>query len=323
VSVGDPASLEDAIKRTGALCRWLREKTIYDASAFLVIRAFRWGELRAKAPEIVPSMLEAPPTEVRVGIKQPFVAGSWDAVLDATESAMELPCGRAWLDLQRYTVLALEAKGPYYAGVALSVRKALRDLIEEFPTLLDQTLTDDSPVANPETRAWINEFVLSGAPVQVVAAPAPVAEPVAPPPAPIPIEKPPQLEEEEQAPGDVFDQALAAARANRSAEALDLIYKQLAAERSGRGRFRRRTQLAHLLMAAGHEKIASPILQELAAEIEQRRLDDWERGEALAYPVELLIRCLDANGSGSDDRKQLYDRLCRLDPVRALQWSAP
>jgi type VI secretion system ImpA/VasJ family protein len=334
VSGGDPTGLEDAIKRTGAICRWLREKTIYDAAAFLMIRALRWGELRAKAPEIVPAMLEAPPTEVRAGIKQPFVAGSWDAVLNATESAMELPCGRAWLDLQRYTVLALEAKGAYYAGVAVSIRKALRDLLEEFPALLEQTLNDDTPVANPETRAWINEFVLSGAslaaPVAVAAPASPAAEVIAAP-APVrqmPLEKPPELEPEDQVPGDVFDQALAAARANRSAEALDLIYKQLAAERSGRGRFRRRTQLAHLLMASGHEKIASPILQELAGEIEQRRLDDWERGEALAYPVELLIRCLDSNGADSADqnkliRKQLYDRLCRLDPVRALQWSAP
>jgi type VI secretion system protein ImpA len=322
---GDPDGLEDAIKRTGAICRWLRDKTIYDASAFLVIRAFRWGELRAKAPEIVPAMLEAPSTEVRAGIKQPFVAGSWDAVLNATENAMELPCGRAWLDLQRYTVLALEAKGPYYAGVAVSVRKALRDLIEEFPALVEQTLTDDTPVANPETRAWLDEFVLSGAslPAPVAKAASPSAEPIAPPTRQIPFEKPPQLEEEEPLPGDVFDQALAAARASRSAEALDLIYKQLAAERSGRGRFRRRTQLAHLLMACGHEKIASPILRELAVEIEQRRLDDWERGEALAYPVELLIRCLDSNGADSPDRKQLYDRLCRLDPVRALQWSTP
>jgi type VI secretion system protein ImpA len=320
-----PGGLEDAIKRTGAICRWLREKTIYDASAFLMIRAMRWGELRAKAPEIIPAMLEAPPTEIRAGIKQPFVAGSWDTVLNATESAMELPCGRAWLDLQRFTVLALEAKGPYYAGVALSIRKALRDLIEEFPTLLDQTMNDDTPVANPETRTWINEFVLSGAPLPapVTAAASPVVEAAAPAARQIPLEKPPELEPEEHAPGDIFDQALAAARANRSAEALDLIYKQLAAERSGRGRFRRRTQLAHLLMVSGHEKIASPILQELAGEIEQRRLDDWERGEALAYPVELLIRCLDSNGANAADRKQLYDRLCRLDPVRALQWSAP
>jgi type VI secretion system protein ImpA len=320
---GDPNGLDDCIKRTGALCRWLRDKTIYDASAFLMIRALRWGELRAKAPNLVPAMLEAPSTEVRAGIKQPFVAGSWDTVLNATESAMELPCGRAWLDLQRYTVLALEAKGAYYAGVAVSIRKALRDLLEEFPTLLDQTLNDDTPVANPETRAWINEFVLSGAamaaPAAVVAAPMPVVEVVTAPTPQMPLQKPPELEPEE-APGDVFDQALAAARAQRSAEALDLIYKQLAAERSGRGRFRRRTQLAHLLMISGHEKIASPILRELAGEIEQRRLDDWERGEALAYPVELLIRCLDSNGADSADRKQLYDRLCRLDPVRALQW---
>lgn len=325
----EPANYPDAVARTAAICRYLRENTSCDASAFLLIRAFRWGELRANSPNIEANALQPPPADIRAQLKQSFSANDWDTVLSLTEKAMELPCGRAWLDLQRYTIQALEQKGEYYAGVAGFVRNAFRTLLEEFPTLIDQTLVDETPAASPETRTWINEQVLSGqrlslapvAAVTVVEPPSVVqvfVEPAAPEP---PIDaRPPQLEpEEEQLLPDIFEEALRAVEANRQTEALDLISRQLESERSGRGRFRRRTQLAHLLMLGGHKQIAFPILERLVAEIEQRQLEEWERSEALAYPVELLIRCLDVNGSDPTERKQLYARLCQLDPVRALR----
>ncbi len=322
----EPSGLEDAVRRTGAICRYLREKTIFDTSAFLMIRAFRWGELRAKAPAIEPAMLQAPPTELRAELKGHFVSSAWDAVLNVTENAMELPCGRAWLDLQRYTVQALEKKGEYYALIGNSICSALRSLLEELPGLLDQTMTDDTPVANPETRTWIMDAVLSGQPIAAPAiaaplVPQPVQQVVPQVPQRMDTEaKPPELEPDEYPAGkDIFDDALAAARSSRPAEAVEIISKQLASERSGRGRFRRRTQLAHLLMVGGLQDIAVPILEQLAAEIDQRHLQDWEHGEALAYPLDLLIRCLDANGSDALNRKQLYARLCQLDPVRALK----
>jgi type VI secretion system ImpA/VasJ family protein len=282
-------------------------------------------------------MLEAPPSELRGEIKRLFLESQWDAVLEATERAMELACGRAWFDLQRYTVQALEKKGPWFAGVANAIRSELRALLQDVPGLLDQTLTDDTPVANPETRQWITEEVMAGATFAApaatpVAAPEPprVAQPVAP--ALDESEKPAEIEPDEPAAAipDIFDEALDAARSGRRGEAVDMISKQLSTERSGRARFRRRAQLAHLLVVAGHDKIALPILEDLTAEIEQRRLEDWERADALAYPIELLIRCLDSNsasnGAGSDsdspERQRLYARLCRLDPVRALNWTA-
>ncbi len=326
VTAAEPDGLEDAIRRAAVICRYLREKTIYDASAYLMIRAFRWGELRAKSPDIDPAMLHPPSADLRSALKGRFVAGAWDEVLNLTEQAMELPCGRAWLDLQRYTVQALENKDAYYAGVGASIRVALRALLEELPGLLDQTMTDDTPLANPETRTWINEQVLSGAPllknpphISALASTPSAAPAITEIPA-----RPPDLEpDEDRLPGDVFEQALAAVQSGRAEAALESIYKQLASERSGRGRFRRRTQLAHLLMLGGHEHIALPILQQLAAEIEQRRLADWEYNEALAYPVDLLIRCLDANGGDPDNRKDWYARLCQLDPLRALKSPTP
>lgn len=321
-----PSGLNDVIARIGVICRYLRESTIYDASAFLVIRSMRWGELRAKAPNIEPPMLVAPPSELRAQLKERFGAKDWETVINLTEGAMELPCGRCWLDLQRYTVQALENKGEYYIRVAGSIRSGLRALLEELPGLVDQSLTDDTPVANTETRKWIDEELLSGSPLPA-SAPAPAVPAFAPAqipeaiPAPQTIEsKPPELEADEgDAAPDLFDQALTAANSNKPSEAVELISRQLASERSGRGRFRRRTQLAHLLMMGGHRQIAFPILERLVNEMDQRHLEDWEPGEALAYPIDLLLRCLDLNGSDPTERKQLYARLCQLDPARALK----
>jgi type VI secretion system protein ImpA len=113
--------------------------------------------------------------------------------------------------------------------------------------------------------------------------------------------------------------ALQAVRDGRTAEGLGMITGILATERSGRARFRRRTQLAHLLMAAGKGKVAQPMLDQLAAEIEERRLEEWEQSEVIAYPLELLMHCLT---SADDERRaQLYTRICKLDPVRAVNCS--
>ena len=135
-------------------------------------------------------------------------------------------------------------------------------------------------------------------------------------------EDPPILEAEQPPPADTSDEfamALQAVRDGRIVEGLGMITSILATERCGRQRFRRRTQLAHLLMAAGKGKVAQPLLDQLAAEIEERRLEEWEPSEAIAYPLELLMHCLT---SADDERRaQLYARICKLDPVRALNCS--
>jgi len=171
---------------------------------------------------------------------------------------------------------------------------------------------------------WIREQVLSG-----VAAPAAgpsaarVPEPVAPPPpAPVEVEeKPPSMDEgsapDEREP-DPFDDALAAAQGGRLDEAIAILSGELKRERSGRGRFQRRMQLAHLLMAGGHEQIAYPILLSLADEIDRRGLEDWEPGDVLAHPLTLLWKCAASFNGDEEKRQGIYARICRLDPHKAL-----
>jgi hypothetical protein len=89
-------------------------------------------------------------------------------------------------------------------------------------------------------------------------------------------------------------------------------------ERSGRARFLRKTQLASICMETGNEAIAQSILEQLAAEIDARHLDEWEPAESIAHPLLLLYRCQLRTDRESPATKALFAKLCRLDPGQAL-----
>jgi type VI secretion system protein ImpA len=308
----DPVDMADAERRISAICRYLRKNDSYDIAPFLILRGLRFGQIRYNGPhKIDQSMLEAPPSGLRAELKRLAAEQNWDDLLEATQRAMELPCGRAWLDVQRYTVLALEGKGEWWTFVADAVRTELRGLLSDLPGLLEMQLHDDTPTANPETKKWIEERVLSQLPS--TAAAVPPAENVAPPNVPL-------LDNSEidKSCDEVFHEALSKAGAGRLPEALNILTRQLASERSGRAQFLRRVQLAHMLMAADQSRVALPILDELALEIGNRSLETWEDRAALAYPLSLMLECLKASDASEADRAAVYARICRLDPARAL-----
>ena len=120
------------------------------------------------------------------------------------------------------------------------------------------------------------------------------------------------------APEAVFLMAQQAARGGRLQEAIRLLTDQLATEASARGRFIRRTQVAQICLESGQDGIAMPILEELAAEIDKRNLEEWEFGEVLARPLALLFKCMVKQDRDYDERLKLYARVCRLNPFEAL-----
>jgi type VI secretion system protein ImpA len=59
-------------------------------------------------------------------------------------------------------------------------------------------------------------------------------------------------------------------------------------------------------------------LQELATEIERRKLENWEAPQLVAEPLALLHRCLSKNGGDAAEVQKLYAWICRLDPLQAM-----
>ncbi len=336
-------SARDAATRIAAAARFLRKEDPTSPAPYLLVRGYRWGELRANPHDLDARLLEAPATAIRSRLKGLLLDGRWQELLEQGEALMASAQGRGWLDLQRYTLTACANLGDAYDGVAAVVRSELRALLTALPQLPHMTLMDDTPTANGETRDWLTAEGLTGE--------ASVNEEA-------PLETPEGAASEEDAPDDdgtealetaldeedatasngglakaparratsrpgtvgrdpfsIARQELALGRPNR---AVELMVAQHARERSPRGRFVRQTQIAFLMVEAGMESVARPMLERLVQIIDERSLEDWESGPLVAQPMSLLCRIYSKLEIKEDDREELYLRVCRLDPLQAL-----
>jgi type VI secretion system protein ImpA len=306
----EPADRDDALQRLAIVAHFLRHESPVNPVPYLLLRALRWGELRAGGAALNPALLEAPPTEKRTLIKKMSMEGDWAGVLENSEQAMSLPCGRGWIDLQRYAVRACESLGSDYEPVAVGIRSALKALLADYPDLPNSSMMDDTPAANAETQTWLKESVLPPP-----AAPAPsepeFATAVMSPSAPS------ESANGDKAP-DVIELAMKAARAGKVQEAIGMLTREMNNERTGRGRFQRHIQLANIFLSTKHEAIAYPILVELAEEIERRKLEEWEEAAIVAQPLALLYRCAEKLGRDDAEKEKIYQKLFPLDPGQAL-----
>jgi len=302
----EPVDRADACERVVSAARYLRTEDCYSPVPYLLLRGLRWGELRAAGSTLDTSILEPPPTEIRQSLKQLASQSEWQQVLDLAESAMALTCGRGWLDVQRYAVRAATELGYYQVSAAIC--SELNALLLEYPDLPDATLLDDTPTANQETRTWLKEI----APAAPLAGNAgyeqAVEEDAGGGEADAGSERPP----------DPYELAQQALRNRDSDEALEILLHAVDLERSGRGRFQRRLQLAEICLSSGHERIAQPVLEQLAAEIDNHNLEGWESPALVARTFALLYRCLDQTGAGDELKQKAYDRVARLDARQAI-----
>jgi type VI secretion system protein ImpA len=306
----DPVDRDDAAGRIAGAARFLRRTDPANPAPYLLLRGFRWGELRASGTSPDPKLFDAPPTHVRTQLKSLLLDRKWAELLEAAETVMGTPQGRGWLDLQRYALTACDGLGFEFAPVGEAIRGALRALLADLPGLTEMTLMDDTPTANAETLAWLRATVVAG----VEGAPATA-------------ENGRQTERvvyDDGARGrEAYERALSELRAGRADTAIELLMRQLDREKTRRGRFMRQAQLAELMVGAGLESVAKPILEELMVQIETHKLDEWESGELIAQPMALLFRCLERIDGDPVFKQALYLRICRLDPRQAIGFAAP
>jgi type VI secretion system protein ImpA len=326
-----PADRADAAGRAAAAAQFLRREDPTAPAPYLLLRGLRWGELRGTPGRLDAKLLEAPPTPARARLRTLLLDGQWPELLEQCEQVMAAPYGRGWLDLQRYVLTACAHLGAPYDAVAAAVRSELVALLDALPQLPEATLMDDTPTANAETRAWLDtlrpaartgdddaDVVLSDgsealdgalrdeADGDALAAGARGGAARPRPRAPF------------DAAPDAFQLAKAELARGRANRAVELLVAELDRERSPRGRFVRQTQIAHVMVEAGLEAVAKPILDKLLEVIDERALADWESGPLVAQPLALMCRVMDRLELDEDERREHYLKVCRLDPLQAI-----
>jgi type VI secretion system protein ImpA len=308
VSFAEPADRRQAIAAIATAAAFLRKQEPLSPAPYLILRGLRWGELRTASRLGDSILLEAPPTELRQKVKRLALGKNWNDLLDACEEAMALPCSRAWLDLQRLSVAACSALGAEYQPIATAIQSELRALLNDVPELLDATLLDDTPAANPETKAWLQHLqglqqpgVLSSDDLNSVSTAGLNGTPT-------------WLTQA----ADSYALAKQALASGQEEKAFAFMRSEIARQRSGRGRFRRTMQLIELAVAAGKDAIAQPLLDDVTAMIETHKLDSWEDPEQVASDLLKLMRNSRKLQDSFEDKRAMFERICRLDPVQAL-----
>ncbi|HEY1743720.1 MAG TPA: type VI secretion system protein TssA [Granulicella sp.] len=302
-SFAEPQSVDDAYAVIAASARYLRTETPGSPIPYLLATAVRWGELRlAESPSY--DFMVAPSTEVRQNLKRLANEESWEELLTESLAALAGPCGRVWLDVHRYIWRAASSYG--YSAIAQAVVSSLRTILHDFPAMLQWSLDDDTPTANPETRSWIDSEVLL--PEATAASSLETNH----------YEEEASAASATEATPSVYDTAMEMVHHGKARQAIDLLMRDSAQQPSGRLRFLRRVQVAQLCLTAGQDVVAYPLLKNLADEISTRNLETWESGDMLAQPLSLLLKVLDEKQHTDIDRDKIFTVLCRIDPTAAF-----
>jgi type VI secretion system protein ImpA len=304
----EPADRVDAVRKVAEAAAFLRRREPKSPASYLMLRGLRWGELRAAIDLSDPTQLEAPPTELRRHIKRLLLEKKYEQLLEAAEGAMALPCSRAWLDLQRFVVEACEALGSDYQAIARAIRSELNALITDIPQLLDATLMDDTPAANMETRSWLKSLSHGVSDPAQAAATTPAT-----------LSSNGAGSRWPGQPTDAYASALQALREGQERKAFEILQQDISRKRSGRDRFRRKLQLVEICGSTNKPTIAQPLLDDLAAAIENHKLDDWEDPGVVASALATIMKMSTKIQNDKAAQQKMFERICRLDPAQALE----
>ena len=293
VAPGTPA--DEIAGRIRALIPALREADLSSPVPYRLLRSLKWDGVVA-LPILDPNAstpgttrIQPPRTQQRAAMETLFAAGNWAALLNASEAAFQEGIGTFWLDLQRYTALALEGLGSARAAEAVKEDVArFLGRLDALPTFYfaERTVTDPkrpaersierTPFASDETRQWLETLKAAKAGEEAPAVFLPAARTT-------------ESAESSLSPADARAAQDLLAR-QQPAAAFDLLQAAVEKAPNQRSRFRTRLAAARLCFQANQAAWARALLETLLEESEQFHFEDWEP-ETAADLYQLLALC--------------------------------
>jgi type VI secretion system protein VasJ len=241
----------------------------------------------------VPPPIEQVVKDIEVSISKQ----AWDQVL--TKSELALTAKRHWLDLHRFTALALTNLGAPYAKARDAVVAGTAFWVKSYPDLLEFTFAGGMPFASAATREWIQSEVMPSAAGASGGS------------------------GDSSEGADILAKARSLTAGGKTDEALAVLDTLANGARSGRARFRAKLAMAQALATGQTAPAAEGIFSALLEEIDAVGLERWEP-ELAAECYRSHLGCLKQLKKPNDPTVPqqtvlVYRRLCRVDPLAALK----
>jgi type VI secretion system protein ImpA len=293
-SVEPIGSFDQAVEQLRICAAYLFDHAPQHVSSYLLALALNHAQVRS----MTSSSAGYPSSEARIALKRARDGEDWKELLGRALSGIAGEYDAHWLDAERYAWQAAQALGaePLQELISAMVRQRLATYTDWSQIVFE----DGTPVASPETQRWLEDEVSE---VQVEAVPA----------------EQPKVQEESRelaTPPSVTVIAQALAERGLTGEAIALLLEARA--QSGRESFLNRMEICRLSLRAGQTSLAVNMLRHMMAEVEERRLSEWEDRDLLGELISMLLEAANAAKADAMERQDIYARLCRVDPVRAF-----
>jgi len=271
----------------------LREADDTDPQGYLLLREAAWNDaVLADLPRESTGS-----AEFLAELDKDLEEGEYDRVLENAEK--QLVDHPLWLDLQLRTDQALEGLGRRHARVRRAIVGSLQFLLHRAPDLATQKNGKGEAFVSDATQVWLKNEVLHA----------------------------PSGDGPDDHPGgiEVGKEARKLVARGKLGDAMRLMTQHIDMTASRRGRFVLRLDLAQLCIEAGRMELAVPQLEQLEQQVTQFSLEEWEPDLATSVVRWLWQCCAGPNpvASLAERSKDIYARLCRLDPAAAVSAPGP
>jgi type VI secretion system protein VasJ len=214
-----------------------------------------------------------------------------------------------WLDPHRFVAAAMDRLGPQFLAARAVVGREVTQFVARLPNLENLTFSDGMPLADMQTKTWLEEEARKyGGGGGGSAAAAAVS-----------------AEDEEIAKRFTEAQTMVAEGKLADGLATALALADRAAD--ARLRFRARLTVGKMALDAAKPELARAMLEHLVSEVERHHLETWEPVTSATLYTLLIAatrEVLRAKGGSPEleaRQQYLFDKLCRLDPASAIKLS--
>lgn len=245
-----------------------------------------------------------PPSEQAInGLKTQLENGENEQVILAVEDM--LSSSPFWFEGNKISAQAMDDLGKRFSNARASIVSSTHAFLQRFPGLSELTFADGSAFVSDNLKQWLASETGTNAESgnAVMSATADLIQP------------------------EIITEARKLAGKSKLAEALQVLDDELNTASSGKQKFSLRILQAELCSSSERYDMATPILELLDSEQQQREMSSWE--PALSIQVlQSLLNCytklLKKKSANSNDLQSkadsVFDRLCQLQPTAAFKY---
>lgn len=209
-----------------------------------------------------------------------------------------------WFDLNRWVAESLKNLGDNYEKAHDVVCQETAFLLYRLPGLEELMFSDGTPLADPETKQWLNsiQFGSSAAPAVQVSV----------------VDTAP-TEDKKNPIAETTKKALALAKKKKLKQAVQLIQEQLKNSSSKKDALLWRQALCEILISSKRSDMALPHLEIILKDIDAYQLSTWDPDLALRSLILIWagFKSIEELQTTSAP-EEILSRIAELDPVEAL-----